>query len=212
MNEHNGRLSGIYAILDHDGAAARLDACLAAGVRLFQYRAKERATLETARALVARCREAGALLIVNDDLDLTLACGADGLHLGQEDAAAADLAEVRRRLSGRLLGISTHDPEQARRSVALGADYVGAGSCFPTRSKERAVPIGIEGLREIVAASRVPVAAIGGIDASNVHRVRAAGAAMAAVIAAIAGASDARLAAAQLVAAWEGAEIESEAR
>ncbi|TAM60987.1 thiamine phosphate synthase [bacterium] len=200
----DSRLTGIYAILGHEGALERLDACLEVGIRVVQYRGKAAATLEMARALAQRCRSAGALLIVNDDLELALAAGAGGLHLGQEDAGGADLAAVRRRLGPAILGLSTHDAEQARRAAELGADYVGAGCVFPTRSKERVIEIGVEGLRRIVAASPLPVVAIGGIDANNVREVRASGAAMAAVIGAIAGAPDARAAVRALTDAWDG--------
>jgi len=205
MRETRPELQGIYVILGHEGAVERLDACLAAGVRLFQYRGKARGTQETARALVERCHRAEALLIVNDDVDLALAVEADGVHLGQEDTEGVDLLEVRARLGTRLLGLSTHDPAQARRAASFGADYIGAGSCFPTRTKDRVMLIGIDGLRRIVEASALPVAAIGGIDATNMASVRATGAAMAAVIGAIAQAGDPRAAAAQLMAAWNGA-------
>lgn len=202
MTPESGALRGIYVILDDAGPLDRLYACLAAGVRLFQYRGKAQATVETARALAERCRQAGAVLIVNDDVDLAMAADAHGVHLGQEDARERDLAALRVRLGTRLLGLSTHDPAQARRAGELGADYIGAGSCFPTPSKERVVPIGIPGLARIVEASRLPVAAIGGIEASNLAQVRSTGAAMAAVIGAIANAADPRRAAAALVAAW----------
>lgn len=202
MSLLDSQLSGLYVILGHAGALTRLEACLAAGVRLFQYRGKVEADLATARALTERCRAAGALLIVNDDLDLAIAAGAHGLHLGQEDAARLDLAAVRRRLGRAILGLSTHDARQAQRAAELGADYVGAGCVFPTQSKERVVEIGVEGLRRIVEASLVPVAAIGGIDVQNIARVRAAGAAMAAVIGAVEHAGDAHVAARRLVDAW----------
>ncbi|TAM75277.1 thiamine phosphate synthase [bacterium] len=204
MNALGPRLAGLYVILGHAGALGRLEACLDAGVRLFQYRGKAEATLETARALVERCRAAGALLIVNDDLGLALAAGAHGLHLGQEDAERLDMAEVRRRLGSAVLGLSTHDGDQARRAAALGASYVGAGCTFPTQSKKYVVEIGLEGLRRIVEASPVPVAAIGGINVENVAAVRRAGAAMAAVIGAVGHAGDTRAAALRLVDAWNG--------
>lgn len=202
MNALARQLAGLYVILGHAGALDRLEACLAAGVRLFQYRGKAEATLATAQALVERCRAAGALLIVDDDLELALAAGAHGLHLGQEDARVLDVAAVRRRLGSAVLGLSTHDGEQARRAALLGADYVGAGCTFPTQSKEHVIEIGLAGLRRIVEASPVPVAAIGGINAGNIAAVRAAGAAMAAVIGAVANVDDARAAALHLVDAW----------
>ncbi|TAM88456.1 thiamine phosphate synthase [bacterium] len=202
MSSPDRRLAGLYVILGHAGALERLEACLAAGVRLFQYRGKAEAMLATAQALVGRCRAAGALLIVNDDLELALAAGAHGLHLGQEDARGLDVAAVRRRLGSAILGLSTHDGEQARRAALLGADYVGAGCTFPTQSKEHVVDIGLAGLQRIVEASPVPVAAIGGINAGNIAAVRAAGAAMAAVIGAVASVDDAGAAARQLLDAW----------
>lgn len=188
-------LRGLYVILDDRGEGPALErlaaAVLAAGVPAIQYRAKggvRREVLARLRALTAR---AGTLLIVNDDVEAALAAGADGVHLGQEDAAGLDLARVRARLPGKLLGLSCGTPVEAQAAQAAGADYVGAGCTFATRSKADAgPPIGTAGVRRLVAATTLPVIAIGGITLANVAEVAASGAAMAAVISAVADAPD----------------------
>jgi thiamine-phosphate pyrophosphorylase len=136
----------------------------------------------------------GARLFVNDRLDVALAAGADGVHLGPHDLPIAE-ARAAARAAGRpdlLIGSSTDDPDTARRLVARGADYIGCGAVFGTTSKpgledER---IGTDGLRAVVEAVEVPVVGIGGVDATNVARVAATGAAGAAVIRAVMAADD----------------------
>ena len=117
----------------------------------------------------------GVTFIVNDDVDAALGLGADGVHLGQ-----GDLGAERARAAGLLVGRSAATPAQA---AALDADYVGAGPVWASPSKEDAdPPIGLEGLRAIVAAASVPVVAIGGVDAANAADCIRAGAAGVAVI------------------------------
>jgi thiamine-phosphate pyrophosphorylase len=197
------RLRGIYAIVDgaEGDVLAQVADVLAAGVRLVQYRSKagiDRAVLAAARE---RAHAAGAILIVNDDLRLL--DDADGIHLGQEDLAPLDVKGLRARVGTKILGISAPDAAAARAAVALGADYVGVGSMYATRTKSDAgAPIGPQGVRRVVEAVAVPVAAIGGITLANIAEVRATGAAMAAVITAISRAPDRRAAARALVEAW----------
>ena len=198
-------LTGIYAIVDPAFApnpAALLDDVLAAGVRIVQYRAKAGVDGGLLRRLLARTRAAGAALVVNDDVESALA--ADGLHAGQEDLAGVDLASLRARLGDRLFGVSCGTAAEARAAEAAGADYVGTGPFAATSSKADAgVLLGPAGLAAVVAATRLPVAAIGGIDLAALPAVARAGAAMAAVISAIALAPDPRAAARALVERWE---------
>lgn len=136
----------------------------------------------------------GARLFVNDRLDVALAAGADGVHLGPHDLPITD-ARAAARAAGRpdlLIGSSTDDPDTARRLVEDGADYIGCGAVFGTTSKpglekER---IGPDGLAAVVRAVEVPVVGIGGVDPTNVDQVAAAGAAGAAVIRAVMSAED----------------------
>jgi thiamine-phosphate diphosphorylase len=136
------------------------------------------------------CDEAGAALIVNDRIDVALAAGADGVHLGQTDLP---LAEARAVAGVRLwIGISTHNPEQVRAALAGGADYLGYGPVFPTETKANPDPVqGVDALRAAVAlAGRIPVVAIGGITPARVAEVYEAGAAAVCAIGAVNGAPD----------------------
>ena len=216
-------LRGYYAILDVRGAELDLEAELARGEELLaarpcclQLRAKQlggRDLLALARGLVATCRRAGVLSCVNDRLDVALIAGADMVHVGQDDLPLADVHAVLARVrgagvDGRLaVGVSTHSLAQARAAVAGGADYIGFGPVFATRSKLRPDPVvGIAGLAEVVAQVPVPVVAIGGITRAQLGQVVATGAAAAAVIADIDNANH-RLTAAREVAAAFGSSL-----
>lgn len=144
-----------------------------------------------ARAFVAALAPFDVLSIVNDDLAVAADAGAGGAHLGQADLAARglDVAEARRRMPGRVLGISADTPEQARAAAAGGADYLGV-TVWGTGTKADARAVGLAGLREIVAAVDLPVVAIGGIDAERVPAALRAGAAGVAVVSAVAGSPD----------------------
>jgi thiamine-phosphate pyrophosphorylase len=173
------RLRGLYAITPPD--LARVEDALASGALCaLQYRAKAADAarrLREAERLLARCRAHGVPLIVNDDLELALAIGADGLHLGRDDG---DLALARARLTGRLLGASCYDrPELARHAAAAGADYVAFGSVFPSPSKPSAVRAPLSLLSRDFGVAKV---AIGGITLDNAPRLLAAGADCLAVI------------------------------
>jgi thiamine-phosphate pyrophosphorylase len=197
-------LAGIYGIVDRSlvgRPVAFLEELLAAGVRVVQYRAKAGVERDVVRALCERTRAAGAVLIVNDDFEAALE--ADGWHAGQEDLTGRDPRELRARLGRRLFGLSCGTAGEARAAEAMGANYVGAGPFAATATKADAGPaIGRAGVAAIVAATRLPVVAIGGIDASNLAEVKRSGAAMAAVVSALARASDPRAAAADLIARW----------
>jgi thiamine-phosphate pyrophosphorylase len=182
----------LYLVTDQGLARGRSSLEIAAaaiqgGATMVQYRAKAattRAMVEEARSLLELCRSKGVPLIINDRADVALAVGADGLHVGQDDLPAA----IARRLLGstRILGVSVGSPEEARRALADGADYLGASPVFSTPTKRDAPsPMGIEGLRSLAAAAGAPVVAIGGIDAANAAAVIEAGAAGIAVVSAI---------------------------
>jgi thiamine-phosphate pyrophosphorylase len=189
--------SPLYAILDRSVAAggrdlpALLEAVLAGGCRLVQLREKTMPMsdlLPLARRLAQQCRQTGALFMVNDRADLALAADAGGLHVGQDDLPAKDARRLLR--PGMILGVSTHDEEQARRAVADGADYVAVGSIFPTGSKAGFQLVGPQLIRQVRAIVPVPLVGIGGITADNAPAVLAAGADGVAVISAICAAPD----------------------
>jgi thiamine-phosphate diphosphorylase len=199
---------GLYAILDlpHAGgldpvAAARAlvgGSVTEIGAKILQLRAKRASPAERAGLvgeLLPVVRAAGALLIVDDDIEAAIV--ADGVHLGQEDLTAfagdtswADaLAGLRRRVRpGFLIGLSTHDRAQVARSAALPVDYIGFGPILPTRSKANPDPcVGVEELRTVCEISPHPVVAIGGLAGPDALACVRAGAAAAAMIGALAG-------------------------
>ena len=179
-------------------------AALAAGVRLVQYRAKpgdvpdDRSRFAQASALRQLCHRHGALFLVNDRIDLALAVGANGVHLGQGDLPPA----VARRLLGPdlLIGRSTHRLEDLRQAVTDGCDYVGVGPVNATPTKPGREPVGLAYVAQAAAACPLPFFAIGGIDRANLAAVRNAGANRVAVVRAITTAEDPRAAAAALLA------------
>jgi thiamine-phosphate pyrophosphorylase len=161
--------------------------------------------LRAARRLLPLCREERVPFCVNDRLDVALAAGADVVHLGQDDLPLADALRLRTEL-GRpdlVVGFSTHNPEQALAAAAGGADYIGFGPVFATRSKLNPDPVvGVEGLAAVCRSVSVPVVAIGGIGLHHAAEVAAAGASAVAVISAITSASDPAVAGWQVNAAF----------
>jgi thiamine-phosphate diphosphorylase len=196
---------GIYAIVDRALTARPLellDAIHRGGVRLVQYRAKAGVDRALVREMTARARAVGGRLIVNDDFEAALE--ADGWHAGQEDLAERDAAGVRRDLGTRIFGISCATVAEARAAEDAGADYVGVGPFAATGSKgDAGPPIGAAGIRTVALATRLPVVAIGGIDANNLDDVASSGARMAAIVSAFTRAGDPRALAADLVSRWE---------
>ena len=197
-------MRGIYAVIDR-GLTGRpvelLEAVLAGGVRVVQYRAKGGVERDVVRAMHERTRACGAALVVNDDFEAALE--ADGWHAGQEDLAGRDARALRRVLGGRLLGVSCGVAEEARAAEALGADYVGVGPFAATTTKvDAGAAIGAEGVRAVVAATRLPVVAIGGIDSGNLDDVARSGATMAAIASAFARSPDPQALAAELALRW----------
>lgn len=194
------RIHGLYVIVDPAACRGRSPVevarlALEGGASVIQWRDKRRDKgdqLDDARRIRDLCRERGVPFIVNDHADLAWVLGADGVHVGQRDLPAR---LVRAMLPNAIVGVSTNAPEEAEAAVAAGATYVAVGSVFPTRSKETTRPADPDRVRQVRAAVRVPVVAIGGIDASNIDLVIAAGADAAAVISAVCGADDPEFAA-----------------
>lgn len=163
-----------------------------AGIQVVQYREKDKAMKEKYEECL-RIREitekAGATFIVNDDVALAIAVGADGIHVGQGDMPLP----VIRRLAGEkmLIGLSTHSPEQAEEAVRLGADYIGAGPIFSTQTKKDVCdPVGFEYLEYVAANIDIPFVAIGGIKAHNVREIAKRGARCIAMVTEIVGSPD----------------------
>ena len=190
-------LSSLYIILDPSVCPERpltevLTAAAEAGAALFQYRNKTGSMKEAyveALALRQAAAKAGVRFIVNDRCDLALAVDADGVHLGQEDLPL-DLA---RKVMGqnKLIGISTHNPDQVREATAGKPDYLGFGPIFKPYSKQDHDPVvGLEGLRAMRSLTSLPVFAIGGIQIDQVGEVTRVGANGVAVISAIIKAPD----------------------
>ena len=168
-----------------------LEEALQAGVTLVQYREKNgpgKGMLEKARKLIALCHKYNVPLLVNDRLDIALLSGADGVHLGQDDIPVAEA----RRLAGEnfLIGATAHNVEEALAAEAAGADYLGCGAVFATKTKKDTVPLGLDGLRAIIKAVHIPVVGIAGVTLQNYKQVLSTGANGAAVISAILGADD----------------------
>ncbi|MCP9472989.1 MAG: thiamine phosphate synthase [Nitrospira sp.] len=190
-------LSGLYIILDssnvpHRPLADILKEAAEAGARLFQYRnkgASMKEAYEEALGLRRAASDCGVTFVVNDRCDLALAVDADGVHVGQDDLPYEDA----RRIMGphKLIGLSTHNPEQVMEADRLKPDYIGFGPVFEPGSKRDHDPVvGIQGLARIRPLTSLPVFAIGGITVQNAEAVFKAGADGIAVISAIMNATD----------------------
>ena len=179
----------LYLVLDGRDPESVLAPALDNGVDLVQLRDKELGDdelVETARTFRRVADEHGALFVLNDRPDLVAACHADGVHVGQEDTP---VAEARRIIGpGKLIGLSTHSPEQI--AAAEGVDYISVGPVWETPTKPGRPAVGLELVGEAARTARVPFFAIGGIDESNVDEVVAAGATRIAVVRAIRDAAD----------------------
>lgn len=194
----------LYAVTDRAWLRGRtlyeqVEEALAGGATCVQLREKtldDDTFLAEARALLPLCHRYGAPLILNDRLDLALACGADGVHVGQDDLP---VAEVRRRAGrGLIVGASAHNVAEARRAWAEGADYLGCGAVFGSATKTNVTPLSLDTLAAVCAAVPIPVAAIGGITRENLPRLAGTGIAGAAVVSGIFGAADITAAAREL--------------
>ena len=187
----------LYAITDRRALPAgvtlaqAVEAALVGGVTCLQLREKEASAgeiLTLARTLLPLCRARRVPLLINDRVDIALAAGADGVHLGQEDLP---LPEARALLGpDRILGATAHTVAEALRAQAEGADYLGVGAMFPTGTKTDTVPTSADTLKAICAAVSIPVVAIGGVNAQNLSTLAGTGIAGAAVVSAIFSQSD----------------------
>ncbi|MCU4183509.1 thiamine phosphate synthase [Acidiferrimicrobium sp. IK] len=171
---------------------AALPAALAAGVDVVQVRMKEATDREVhaaTRRVVAMCDAHGATCIVDDRLDVALAAGAAGVHLGAEDLPVADARRVAG--AGFVIGATVRDPDAALRAVDDGASYLGVGPAFATSTKAGLpAPLGPAGIAAVCAVAGVPVIAIGGVRAGRVAALMEAGAGGVAVVDAVYGAPD----------------------
>lgn len=182
------QLPPLYAILDPEQTRSRpaqgvLAALLEAGVSILQLRVKSLPPvdfLELAKRARTVTRAHHCQLIINDRIDIALACDADGVHLGQDDLP---LSAGRKLMGQKIVGISTHDIDQARAAERHGADYIGFGPIFGTRTKATAYEArGPEMLKQIRSAVTLPIVAIGGVTEANVQAVWQAGADSVAII------------------------------
>lgn len=194
----------LYAVTDRGWVGRQtlleqIEDALRGGVTLVQLREKEldrESFLREARQVKDLCRRYGVPLIINDNVDVALACGADGVHVGMEDTP---VAQLRRRVpAGFLIGATAKTVVQAQAAEAAGADYLGVGAVFPSPTKRGARRITAEELRTICRSVSIPAVAIGGITHENLSQLRGGGMAGIAVISALFGASDIAAAAKEL--------------
>ncbi|XP_057428844.1 thiamine biosynthetic bifunctional enzyme TH1, chloroplastic isoform X2 [Lotus japonicus] len=169
----------LYAVTDSGmnrkwgrSIADAVKAAVEGGATIVQLREKDTETrdfIDAAKVCIEVCRSYGVPLLINDRIDVALACDADGVHIGQSDMPA----RLVRTLLGpeKIIGVSCKTPEQAHQAWIDGADYIGSGGVYPTNTKENNRTIGLDGLREVCQASKLPVVAIGGIDLSNARAV-----------------------------------------
>lgn len=181
----------LYAVTDRSWLkgqtlAQQVEQALLGGATMVQLREKQLDLPHFRREALdiqALCRRYGAPFLINDNVDLALEIGADGVHVGQEDMEAG---LVRQKLGpGKILGVSAHSPEEALRAQAAGADYLGAGAVFHTGTKSNVSTLSYDTLRDICAAVKIPVVAIGGINEDNILRLKGTGIAGAAVVSAL---------------------------
>jgi thiamine-phosphate diphosphorylase len=195
----------LYFVADVSAAggrdlAALVEAAAEGGVTAVQLRAKELGTrdfLNLALRLVERLAARRVPLLINDRVDVTIACGAAGVHLGQDDLPVAD---ARRLLGkGRVIGLSVNTLQEALAAEAAGADYIGLGPVFATTTKVTPLPVlGAEGVARVRTRVKLPIIAIGGVNEENARRLMEAGADGVAVVSALMNASDPAAAARRL--------------
>lgn len=188
FNEQQLRL---YAVTDSSrlpgrSLARQVEGVLKGGATMVQLREKhlDRELLRAeALEIKAICRKYGVPFLLNDDVDLALEVDADGVHVGQEDMEAS---RARQRLGpDKILGVSAHNVAEARRALAAGADYLGAGAVFPTGTKGNVTALPYETLRDICVGVDIPVVAIGGIGPDNITALAGSGIRGVAVVSAL---------------------------
>ncbi|HLB12032.1 MAG TPA: thiamine phosphate synthase [Dehalococcoidia bacterium] len=203
-NEKAAAVRGLYVIIDGQALGGRTEvqvaqAAISGGASVIQFRDKVREkgqVLPTVMALRDLCKKAGVIYLINDHVDLALAVGADGVHVGQKDLPVP----LARRLLpiDALVGCSTNNVEEALRAQEDGADYVAVGALFPTSSKSDIRPASLRVLEAVRQATTLPIVAIGGINRDNAAEAVAAGADAVAVIGAVSAAPDPEAAARDL--------------
>lgn len=186
----------LYAVTDRawtkeQTLSQQVEKALKGGVTCVQLREKvmdDTEFLQEAREILTLCRQYQVPFIVNDNVEVAIACGADGIHVGQEDMAAG---EVRRRIGeNMILGVSVHTVEEAQEAVRNGADYLGLGAVFLTSTKTDVDQMPNETLRAICDAVDVPIVAIGGINRGNIGKLAGSGVDGVALVSAIFSADD----------------------
>ena len=169
----------------------QIESALKGGITCLQLREKHLSKAEfsdEARIVKRLFDKYSVPLIINDDVEVALSCGADGVHIGQDDG---DVAEVRRIAGSRLIiGVSAHNVEEALAAEKAGADYLGCGAVFGSTTKSNVHVLPLETLKNITAAVKIPIVAIGGINENNMMRLAGTGINGVAVISAIFGAAD----------------------
>lgn len=177
----------------------QVEEALKGGATIIQIREKnlgDEEFLNEAVLIKEICRKYNVPLIINDNVQVALKSGADGVHVGQDDMKAEN---VRKLIGGnKILGVSAHSVEEAILAEKNGADYLGVGAIFATSSKADVQSTSIDTLKEICSTVRIPVVAIGGITSENIKQLSGSGVSGAAVISAVFGQSDVRLAAEKL--------------
>lgn len=195
----------VYAVTDRAWVGKmslyqQVEAALQNGATCIQLREKELDDadfLAEAQEMAALCRRYHVPFIINDNVDIAIACHADGVHVGQEDMAASD---VRKRVGDQMMiGVSAHTVEEALEAVRNGADYLGLGAVFSTSTKTDAGAMSFDTLKAICDAVKIPTVAIGGISPANIMQLAGSGVDGVAVVSAIFGAPDPGQATAQLV-------------
>lgn len=209
---HASKLAGrlrLVVVTDVDLAKPRqvvdvVRAAVTAGAPAIQLRdkaANARELLEAGRIILPVVHGAGALFFINDRVDVALALGADGVHVGPNDTPASAIRRVVPQ--GFIIGGSTDKPAQAQQLVSDGVDYIGCGTVYTTSTKPDAgASIGVEGLQSVVDSVEVPVIGIGGISADRVAEVARSGAAGVATVGAVMGAADVADEVVRLLAPW----------
>jgi len=186
----------LYAVTDRAWVGKQtlyqqVESAIKGGATCVQLREKdldEKEFLVEARAIAKLCRQYGVPFIVNDNVDIALQCGADGVHVGQEDMVAS---QVRKKVGDKMIvGVSVHTVEQAIKAVQNGADYLGVGAMFSTSTKTDAGVLSKQTLRDICSAVDIPVVAIGGINKRNIYQLAGTGVDGVALVSAIFSAED----------------------
>jgi thiamine-phosphate pyrophosphorylase len=161
---------------------SQVEKALQGGIKIVQLREKNALGdefLTKAKAMRELTLKHEALFIVNDRADIAILSDADGLHIGQDDMP---IAEARKLMGSRIIGVSTHKIEEARKAAADGADYIGMGPVYATPTKEGRVPVGLDYIKQVAKEIEIPAYAIGGINLDNIEEVKSAGAVRFAVV------------------------------